>query len=182
MGMKTMRIQYRTTFADVVGFIWINYTRSWVQLAITGGLSAFLAWDTCRVAGMHHGSAIWWVTFLTISILFFCGFSAIGWAAAILTALSRRNKTFMTDNTLELMADKFLAENRYAKVEYKWDIVQKIVKTRRFIVLYLTHSSGIVVPKRAFQTDAEWEAFYNFVVSHGEPQNANQAMHQQPGE
>jgi hypothetical protein len=165
-GKKHMKIQYRTRFSDVVGFIWIHYTRSRVQLAIIAGLSAFIAWDTCHEMVLKHGCVIGCMTLLIATTLLFSIFSAIGLSAAILTALSRRNKTFMTDNTLELLEERIVAENRYAKTDYKWDAVQKIIKTRRCIVLYVTHSTGIVVPRRAFETPAEWESFCGFVFSH----------------
>lgn len=102
---------------------------------------------------------------LTAAIIF-AGIFLFAFIGSVLTALSRRNKTFMTDNTIELQEDRFLTENRYGKGEYNWDIVQKIVKTRGRIVLYVNQSSGIVVPRRAFPNAAEWDAFCSFVENH----------------
>lgn len=161
-----MKVQFRTTFPDVVRFIWIHLTRSTLLLLLIGGMAIFTTWQAGRSAIARHGllaGMIAW--FLTAAALFGCIF-IIGFAAAVLAALSRRNKTFMTDNTIELQEDRILTENRYGKGEYKWDIVQKVVKTRGRIILYVTQSTGIVVPRRAFANVSEWDDFCHFVATH----------------
>lgn len=161
-----MKVEFKTTFPDVMMFIWLHLTRSWVFLVLIGGMSVFLTWNACRETVMQHGRIIGVIAIFLAASVVFAGIFLVGLTASILTALSRRNKTFMTDNTIELLEDKFLTENRYGKGENKWDIVQKIIKTRRYIVLYVTQSTGIVVPRRAFQKAEEWEAFCNFVTAH----------------
>ena len=150
----------------MVSFIWLHLTRSKVQLALVGGMSVFIVWDLCHKRVMQHGCVIGVITILLLAVAVFVILCLIGLTTSIIAALSRRNKTFMTDNTLEFLEDKFFAENRYCKTEYKWDIVQKVIKTKRHIVLYVTQSTGIVVPRRAFQNTAEWDAFCSFVIAH----------------
>jgi hypothetical protein len=166
VGGETMRVQFRTTFPDVVRFIWLHLTRSTGLLLFIGAMALFLTWNDCHSTIMQHGRIVGTIAWLMTAAIIFAGICLFSFVASVLTALSRRNKTFMTDNTIELQEDRFLTENRYGKGEYKWDIVQNIVKTRGRIVLYVTQSTGIVVPRRAFPTAAEWEAFCSFVETH----------------
>lgn len=161
-----MKIQYRTTFPDVASLIWLNLTKSAWQLTFIGGLSVFVAWDASHKTVMRHGYAIGVITILIMAIAIFAILCLVGLTVSMLAALSRRNKTFMTDNTLDLQEDKFFAENRYCTTEFKWDIVQKVIKTQRHIVLYVTQSAAIVVPRRAFLNTADWDAFCSFVLAH----------------
>lgn len=173
-----MRVQFKTTFSDVVRFIWIHLVRSTGHLIFIGAMALFIAWKACRSTILQHGWIVGTITGLLTAAIIFAGIVFLGFLAAVLTALSRKNKTFMTDNTIELLEDRFLAENRFGKAEYKWDIVQKIVRTRGLIVLYVAQSAGIIVPKRAFPNTEEWEAFCSFVEAHGDTQGG----HAQKGE
>ncbi len=161
-----MRVQFRTTFPDVVWFIWIHLTRSTGLLLFIGAMALFVTWNAGHSTFMQHGRIVGTITWLLTAAIIFAGVFLFAFLASVLTALSRRNKTFMTDNTIELQEDRFLTENRYGKGEYKWDIVQKIVRTRGRTVLYVTQSTGIVVPRRAFPNAADWEAFCSFVETH----------------
>ncbi len=149
-----------------MSFIWLHLTRSKVQLSLVGGMSVFIAWDACHKRVMQHGFVNGVIVILILAVVVFVILCLIGLSVSIIAALSRRNKTFMTDNTLEVQEDKFFAENRYCKTEYKWEIVQKVIKTKRHMVLYVTQGTGIVVPRRAFQNTADWDAFCSFVIAH----------------
>jgi hypothetical protein len=89
----------------------------------------------------------------------FTGLMAI---SVVLSMISSKNKTVLTDHTLVLADEGFVEETPYNRTEGKWRGVQKLARTRRHIFIYIAPYMAHVVPRRAFQDDAEWNAFYEF--------------------
>jgi hypothetical protein len=39
-------------------------------------------------------------------------------------------------------------------------MVQKLARTKKHIFIYLAQDSAVVIPRRAFESATQWEAFY----------------------
>ncbi len=161
-----MKITYKNTFCDMVAFLWNHLIRSSVLIGILLTFSGFISWITIRHSAEEHTTIIivlsWFImtaTIFTAILLFSFFFSA-------LTMISRKNKTFLTDNTIELTDNGIIMENRYGRSECVWGIVQGLKRTKRFILVYIAQSQAIIVPKRAFLNDQEWNGFYEILESH----------------
>ena len=102
------------------------------------------------------------VAFLLIEGLVMLLFGGILILSIIGSMISRRNKTLLTEHTLRLAEDQFYHETPFAKTELKWSILQKLHRTRQYIFLYVAQHSAHVIPRRAFSSDEEWDAFYEF--------------------
>jgi hypothetical protein len=120
-----MKISYRTTFADVAAFIWHHNTHSLFLLGLNGLASMFIAWSAMRQSAMEYGPVVTGVTFVLVVALLFSSLFLFGFICSALVSLSAKNKTFMTDNTIELFDDRFTTENRYGRSEHKWAICAK---------------------------------------------------------
>ena len=87
------------------------------------------------------------------------GFVAV---TVVLSMVSRRNKTLLTEHTITLADGSFVEETAYNKTDQKWSGVQKLARTRRHVFIYVAQYAAHVVPRRAFRDDTEWDLFYGF--------------------
>jgi hypothetical protein len=107
------------------------------------------------------------IVFAILSIIMFSALLVLSFPFAfVLTQISGKNKTIMTEHSIELYEDHFLLETQYGRSEFKWDIVQKLRRTRSFIIIYVSKNSALMIPKKAFSSDADWHSFYRFVQTH----------------
>ena len=104
------------------------------------------------------------ITFLVLEALAFLLFAGLIAISVVLSMISSKNKTVLTDHTLTLNEESFFEETVYNRTEQTWNSVQKLARTRRHILIYIAQYLAHVVPRRAFQDDAEWNAFYQFCV------------------
>ena len=71
---------------------------------------------------------------------------------SILANISKMNKIVLTDSTFTLGEDVFITESAYFRSEVQWTAIQKVVRTRSHIFVYLSQWRAIVIPKRAFDS------------------------------
>ena len=100
--------------------------------------------------------------FLFKEFLIFALISGIFALSIVLTMISKRNKTLLTEHTFTLSDGSFIEETAYNKTEHKWLIVQKLARTRQHIFIYISQHAAHVIPRRAFHDNIEWDSFYDF--------------------
>ena len=160
-----MKVNYKTNFGDLVTSGWHHATRSPVLMGIMLLVSGFIGWSFRNLTEKDpfiFRVLIWFI----LTTIYFTGMLIFGFLIWIATEISKKNKTFLTDNTIELTENNIITENRYGRSEFVWDIVQKVKYTRRLILIYTAQSKAIIVPKRVFTNSQEWTAFCNFLESH----------------
>ncbi|MFO0515168.1 MAG: YcxB family protein [bacterium] len=74
--------------------------------------------------------------------------------------ISRKNRTFFCEITITLCQETFVVESQYSKSEVKWDMVQKLARTRKHIFIYLSQESALIIPRRVFEGTTQWNEFY----------------------
>jgi len=89
-------------------------------------------------------------------------FLALMGGLTILSMISKRNRTFLTEHTITLAEDNFTSESAYAKTEWKWPSVQKIARTNNYCFVYVAQHAAIVVPRRAFADHEQWSYFNDY--------------------
>lgn len=82
--------------------------------------------------------------------------------SAALQIFSKGNRTITTEHTITLREDGFVEETAYNITDHKWAAVQKRGRSGRYIFIYIAAHMAHVIPKRAFHSDAEWDAFYAY--------------------
>ncbi len=70
------------------------------------------------------------------------------------------------NSLIELTDNGIITEDRYERSERVWDVIQRLIRTKRFILVYVSQRQAFVVPKRAFPNDQEWDSFYEILKSH----------------
>jgi hypothetical protein len=70
------------------------------------------------------------------------------------------NRTMLTRKVIELHHDALYEECRFSKSYYYWQGIQKVVQRHGNIGIYITANSAHVIPKRAFRSDIERDAFW----------------------
>jgi len=67
------------------------------------------------------------------------------------------------DVTITFNAAGVELESRTASSKLKWDAFVRLIRERDQVFMALARSVAIIVPRRAFSSDAEFEAFWSFV-------------------
>ncbi len=160
-----MKIAYKNTFCDIVAFLWNHYIRSPFVIGFTLIVSAYIGCTMWKFTEEHTTIVIALVRFITTATVFPVIFLLIFFCSA-LSMISRKNKTFLTDSTIELTDNGIITEDRYERSERVWDNIQRLIRTKRFILVYVSQRQAIVVPRRAFLNDQEWDSFYEILKSH----------------
>jgi hypothetical protein len=107
------------------------------------------------------------IVFVILSIIMFSALIVLTFPLGfVVTQISGKNKTIMTEHSIELYEDHFVSEDQYGRSELKWDIVQKLRRTGSFIIIYVSKNSAMMIPRKAFSSDADWHSFYRFVHTH----------------
>jgi hypothetical protein len=93
-----------------------------------------------------------------VLIAFILAFLAV---ITILPMISRKqNKLLYCDRKVSIDNDAFYTESEYNRSETRWSVVRKLVRTRSYIFMFLGQHNAVVVPRRAFEEAAQWDAFY----------------------
>ena len=161
-----MKVNYKTNFGDFIAFAWHHQTRSPIIMGLLLLVSGFSSWIASRSSTGKYPFIFIVIAWFMLTTINFAVIFILGFFIGIFTEISKKNKTFLTDNTIELTENNIITENHYGRSELVWDIVQKVKRTKRFVLIYTAQSKAILVPKRAFINVQEWNDFYNFLESH----------------
>ena len=161
-----MKVNYKNTFGDLVAFLWHSQTRSPVQMGIILLISGFISWQGSQSSIGKHHMAIIAVAWLMVTTFIFVVLLIPAFLISILGIISKKNKPFFADKFIELTENNIITESRYGRSELAWGIVQKLKRTRHVILIYTGQSVAIVIPKRAFTNEQDWDAFYSFLETH----------------
>jgi len=159
-----IKVTYRAKFSHLIYFSWYHLIRSPVLLIPMYLLSCFI---TYQALPQGYSTVVLIISFVIMSLIVFSVMLALIFPfAGILTRISGKNKTFLTETSIELHDDHFVSESQYERSVFKWDIVQKLRRTKSFIIVYLSQTGAMLIPKKAFLSDDDWHSFYHFLRTH----------------
>ncbi|MHB9071734.1 MAG: YcxB family protein [Sedimentisphaerales bacterium] len=161
-----MKISYKTTFRDLILFSWYHQTRSLGLVCFFLLVAGSINWGSMKRLSENHGHAVVFLTWIITTAVWFSGIFIFGFLLSVLSEISKKNKTLMVNNTIELTADSIILENNYGRSEVKWSIIQKLKCTKHFIYIYVAKSQAFIVLNRAFINKQDWNTFYNILNSH----------------
>jgi hypothetical protein len=157
-----MTIRYKNTFRDVMAFCFYHYPRTPFVIGFYGIGFGLVSVATFRSLPADLSPVAKIITFLIIELILFVLIAGGFAITVVLSMVSRRNKTVLTEHTLTVADGSFVEETAYNKTDYKWAGVQKLARTRSYVFIYISQHAAHVLPRRAFQNDAEWHSFYDF--------------------
>jgi len=157
-----MTIRYQNTFRDLLSFCFHHYPCSPIMLGFFGIWFIFLSFAIIQQLPEEAGLAVKVLVFIVLQCILFAAISGFFAVVIVLSVVSRRNKTFLTEHAYTLEENGFTSETPYAKSEQKCAIVQKLARTKNYIFICVAQHAAHVIPRRACRDDAEWEAFYAY--------------------
>ena len=168
-----MKISYCNNFLDLIRFNIFHVSRAPIPLGAFGFL--FLGLTQISWEGVAKSS----VDSTPFKILFFFILEAL-WVILIaffalliiiLSNLSKMNKTVLTDTVLTLGSDGITSESQFGRSQLKWNAIQKVVRNRSYIFMYVAQHGALVIPRRAFSTSDQWEQFWLMCQAKSAPIN-----------
>src|SRR5471030_1266677 len=128
-----MKVRYKNTFGDIMAFCFYHYPRSPLVIGIYGIGFVLISIPIVEALPSDALLVVKAIDFLVLEFIAFAviaGFFAI---TVVLSMVSRRNKTLMTEHAIVLADDSFVEETSYNKTDCKWSGVQKLARTKRHI-------------------------------------------------
>jgi len=113
-----------------------------------------------RDANVDKSLAVQIIAFIMVEVFVVLLIIAMFTVIILLTTISPKNKTMFCPKTITLGEESFTGESEYSKSEVRWKMVQKLVRTKKHIFIYLAQDNAVVIPRRAFEKASDWEAFY----------------------
>jgi YcxB-like protein len=163
-----MRVSYRITFLDRLIYQVDCFRRHPLVLISVAALFSVVTF-TGNVPGLLLNSEYPLFTriiaFLVMELLLALFILAMLMSVAILGSVSAmfgQNSFTYGERTLTLYDEAFIAESQHYKSEIRWQSVQKLVRTRTHIFMYVSKDGAVIVPRRAFESLVEMEVFYDF--------------------
>jgi hypothetical protein len=155
-------ISYRNTFSDVMALCVYHCLHLPLLIGVFACVIAFLSYVYWTLLPREIELVPKLLVVAAVDLIFASVFVALSPLLIALTYISRKNKTILTDRTVTLFEDSFVEESSYSRTEAKWLSLQKLVRTRKHIFLYVSQHAAHAIPRRAFKTQEEWDDFYEF--------------------
>lgn len=158
-----MKVTYRYKLQDKLAFAAYHMPRTPMIILINLAFAVFITIESLVPGIPRNKPFLVQVLFVifgeAILVLLIIGF----WAIIVsVSMLASKNKALMTERTVTLTDNGFVSDTSFAHSEYKWPLVHKLARTGRHAFLYFNKESALIVPRRAFETDSDWNAFYEF--------------------
>ena len=153
-------VQYKNTFADVLWFSLYTYMHSPVLLLLYSALAGLIGFSsyTSVPASASFAARVFTMLFM-FAFIFSLVFGAIA-LFVVASLISKANRTILTQHTISVAETGLTEETEFNRTEQKWAGIPRLVRTRRHIFAYVSQYAAHVIPRRAFEDTAAWDAFY----------------------
>src|SRR4030095_10396430 len=160
-----IHVTYRNTLADLLWFNFHHAVRSPTNIALVLGLMGMIALIFFQARPKDESLLVNIIVFFILEGAALLAYALLTGFLVLLQVASKKNKTVLTEHTLELRDDALVTETAYAKTECKWATVQRLRRTRDYLFIYVSANSANLVPRRAFADEDCWNAFFDFCKS-----------------
>lgn len=162
IGGVPMKVTYTNDRRDLAGF-YINSIFCYRPFLVLFAL-LYLAGTFANFANIPNDLSIrfkiiWFLCMELFDLLVFLSVFAL---MIVIASLSRNAKWHLIEHTISVDAGGFVVETRYARTEHRWVGITKVRRSRRCLFVYTSDLGGYPVPRRAFASDDECEAFFSF--------------------
>lgn len=164
-GGMPSSVRYTTTRGDILRFYIHHYGRSPGFVAFQIVLLALMSHSFYRALPPEEPVVVQIIVFATFFLLAVAFLLIVFFGGIAFHVFSKKNKTLTTEHTITLKEEGFREETPFNTTEHTWAAVQRLRRSRNYIFLYVAAHLAHVIPKRAFGTEEEWNAFYAFCRS-----------------
>jgi len=169
MTSPFITISYKNTFGDILRFWLYHQTRSPVTIGLLTVIVFMTSYFTITSIPRDEDLIVQLITFVVAEGFVLGLFFGLIGAVTVLSMISGKNKTLLTEHTITLQEDSFTVETTYSKTVSKWPSAQKLGRNKSYIFIYVSQHAAHVVPRRAFHDEDQWNAFYDFCKARMEP-------------
>ena len=150
-------VTYTTRRRDVVRLHFYHYTHHrWFRLFLAAMLLV-VAWAIARPFSSCAFAFVFVAALVFSTVLFLLIIAG----TALLTT-SRSDLGVVGEHRIELQDDGLTEETRVNRSKNTWEGIRAVKSTGRYIMIYTTQSAAHPIPKRAFPSPAEADAFFRF--------------------
>jgi hypothetical protein len=161
-----LMVEYEFTRRDYLHFNMLHQLRSpmiWLAAAPLPILVGVTAYDAVPTGGepLFRIGLVFRVVAIAAAFAV-CGVIAL---VAITVLLQPGLRTLLGHKRVSLTALGVFSEAEFIKAENEWRGIRKLMRGKHYLVMYNTALTAYVIPRRAFSSDAAWDAFYEFARS-----------------
>jgi hypothetical protein len=158
-----MTIRYVNTFRDMVAFARYHYVRNWVMQLTLALFVVFTLWTSVRRLDPGDSLVVKILTVVIVEMLLVAGVLALVALATVLSMVSSRNKTILTEHTITLAPDGLTEQTAFKTTVHNWSAVQKVARTDKYLFVYVSQHAAHVIPRRAVSSQPDWDALCDFI-------------------
>lgn len=96
-------------------------------------------------------------------IVWFLLMSSIVWSVTVLSlalpVAFKKHKGLLGEHELEIQHDGLVERTAFNEAIHRWAGFHKVVKTRKFLLIYVTDNMAHIVPRRCFPSDEDLNRF-----------------------
>lgn len=154
-----MDVAYENTITDLVRFNHYHQVRHPYLYIMAVLPTLILVKDTWRLGRGQLG--LWLITLAGLQVVIFVLVYIVTIAGFYLYLGLRRDTPAHLQHRITLTETAVVEESPVNRTESTWAGVVKVARTRRLILIYIASNLAHVVPKRAFPSPLEADAYFN---------------------
>jgi hypothetical protein len=162
--MPPIIAQYRLTARDLLAFNLYHFHRSPLMLLILAGSVLPILWRFYAEIPATKGLGSVLGQFLFAAAVL----ALVAWLlllfVVVLTLLTRLNSNILTDHVVTITESSVMEETPNSRIETNWAGIQKIRSNKKYLFLYIAAHLAHVIPRRAFENDASWQATFDCCI------------------
>jgi hypothetical protein len=152
-----VRVEFKNTVGELIAFSWAHAFRSpwmylvfsfWAYSWLSPATDAWSAWSCIRCTVKYYA------IFTTLIVVSFLAFSTI---IALLMFISKGHRESLAPRKLIVSPAGVIEETEYSRNEHKWPAILRVLRTKRFVALYIAPNLAYVIPRRTVRSDEEWK-------------------------
>jgi hypothetical protein len=156
-----MIVTYKNTYKDLFFFMHYTYTRSLIYIGVYFLCALYISYSA-----FYENYTKSYLIILILTLLLAFIFHVITLLLGFLSMISKKNKPMMTEHTIILEEDFLKEITEYGNSEFKWHGVQKPIKTKNYIYIYVSKFAGHIIPLKAFNNDEDIKSFFKYCEEH----------------
>ncbi len=154
-----MKIIYKNDYWDILAFMCHHSYRRVSLWLITMMFLVVTSISTSMAIPPDAVLPVKIVTFVVMEGVLVGGYLVLILGISALSMISKMNKTILTEHAITIDEGGLTEETVYNRSEYKWAGIQKVVRSGRYLYVYVAQHAAHVIPRRAFASAREWEEF-----------------------
>jgi hypothetical protein len=90
------------------------------------------------------------------AVLVIASFTALCTVFGLLRFMSKGHRESLSPRTITVSPSGVVEETHGSRCEHQWSAIQRILKTKRFLALYISPNLAYLMPRRAAVSSDEW--------------------------